>query len=256
MLLHAKTLEGYKLDSFDGEIGEVNEFYFDDQHWTIRYLVADTGGWLSGKTVLISPYALVSAHKKENTIEVNLTKQQITDCPSPDSDKPVSRQFEMEYNGYYGWPSYWGGPSTWGAYHIPVRDPDLFGTTSEDEEQAGDPHLRSTDEVQGYHIQATDGEIGHVVDFIIDDQTWAIRYLVVDTSNWWLGKKVLISPEWIERVSWVDNKVFVKLTCDAIKASPEYNEESSISRDYESGLFRHYGADGYWSHEMDRLTFR
>jgi hypothetical protein len=253
MLFTANALKGFKLDSFDGEIGEVSEFYFDDHHWAIRYLVADTGGWLTGRQVLISPYALVAAIKEDSTIAVNLTKQQIEDSPSLDSDKPVSRQFELNYNGYYGWPMYWGGPLMWGAYPYLVRDPNQWNMPTETE-KSWDPHLRSTNAVTGNHIQAIDGEIGHVEDFIIDDETWAIRYLVVDTRNWWPGKKVLVSPEWIESVSWSDLKVHVKLTRDAIKASPEYTEEALITRDYESGLFRHYGRDGYWAHETARTT--
>ncbi len=250
MLLKANTLKGFKLDSLDGEIGTVSEFYFDDRHWTIRYLVADTGGWLSGRQVLLSPYSLVGAVKEDKAIAVNLTQEQIQDSPSLNSDKPVSRQFEMDYHGYYGWPMYWGGPMMWGAYPYLVRDPNQWNTPTETEtEKSWDPHLRSTDAVTGHHIQATDGEIGHVVDFILDDETWAIRYLVVDTRNWWPGKKVLISPQWIERVSWSELKVFVNLSREAVKASPEYTEEALITRDYESGLFRHYGGDGYWSHE-------
>lgn len=252
MLFKTKILKTYKLDSLDGEIGKVREFYFDDHHWTIRYLVADTGNWLTGRQVMISPYAVVAANKKEHRIAIDLTKKQIEESPSLNSDKPVSRQFEMTYHGYYGWPSYWGGPGTWGAYHTLVRDPELWGEPFKDENETGDSHLRSTQEVTGYHIQATDGEIGHAEDFIIDDETWTIRYLIVDTQNWWPGKKVLISPEWIERVSWNESKVFVKHSREAISASPEYIEESSISRDYERGLFGHYRHDGYWAHEADR----
>lgn len=253
MLLKAKALKGFKLDSLDGEIGKVSEFYFDDQYWAIRYLVADTGGWLTGRQVLISPYALVGAVKESEAIVVNLTKQQIQDSPSLESDMPVSRQFEMDYHGYYGWPMYWGGPMMWGAYPYLARDPNQWNTPT-DIEKSWDPHLRSTDAVTGHHIQATDGEIGHVEDFILDDETWAIRYLVIDTRNWWPGKKVLVSPEWIERVSWTESKVFVKLSREDIKASPEYKEDVLVTRDYESGLFRHYGRDGYWSHESEQFT--
>ena len=251
MLLRATALKGFKLDSLDGEIGHVRDFYFDDQHWTIRYLVADTGGWLSGRQVLISPYALIGAIKETSSIAVSLTSQQIKDSPSLNSDKPVSRQFEEDYYNYYGWPLYWGGPLMWGAYPYLVRDPNQWNTPT-DSEKSWDPHLRSTESVNGHHIQATDGEIGHVVDFIIDDETWDIRYLVVGTRNWWPGKHVLVSPEWIERVSWSEQKVFVKLSRAAIKASPEYSEAALITRDYESGLFRHYGRDGYWSHDLEQ----
>jgi len=252
MLLKANALKGFKLDCLDGVIGSVSEFYFDDQHWTIRYLVADTGGWLNGRLVLISPYALVGAVKEDEAIAVNLTQQQIQDSPSWDSDKPVSRQFEADYHGYYGWPMYWGGPLMWGAYPYLVRDPEQWSAPDEPE-HSWDPHLRSTDAVTRHHIQATDGEIGHVADFIIDDETWAIRYLVVDTRNWWPGKKVLVSPQWIERVSWSEMKVFVKLSREAIKASPEYTDDALVTRDYESGLFRHYGSDGYWAHENEHV---
>ena len=246
MLSKAKTLKGYKLDSLDGEIGKVKEFYFDDQHWTIRYLVADTGNWLTGRQVLISPYALVAAIKAEQHIAINLTKKQIEDSPSLNSDKPVSRQFEESYYGYYGWPMYWSGPYMWGAYPYIARDRETWKASTQGE-KAWDPHLRSTDAVSGHHIQAADGEIGHVEDFIIDDETWAIRYLIIDTRNWWPGKKVLVSPQWIERVSWNESKVFVNLSRETIKQSPEYTEESLITRDYETGLYRHYQREGYWA---------
>ena len=116
-------------------------------------------------------------------------------------------------------------------------------------EDKWDSHLRSTIEVNSYNIQASDGEIGHVEDFIIDDETWAIRYLVIDTHNWWPGKKVLVSPQWIERVSWSDSKVFVNLSRESIKNSPEYTEESLITRDYETILYQHYKRQGYWVDE-------
>jgi hypothetical protein len=248
MLNKAKTLKGYKLASLDGEIGKVKEFYFDDRHWTIRYLVADTENWLTGRQVLISPYALGAAIKEKQHIAINLTKKQIEDSPSLNSDKPVSRQFEETYYGYYGWPMYWSGPYMWGYSPYLVRDREKWKQSTQGE-KAWDPHLRSTDAVSGYNIQAADGEIGHVEDFIIDDETWAIRYLTIDTQNWWPGKKVLVSPQWIDRVSWSESKVFVNLSRKTIKQSPEYTEESLLTRDYETGLHRHYNRQGYWVDE-------
>ena len=272
MLNKAKDLKGYKLHGLDGEIGTVTEFYFDDQHWTIRYLVADTGNWLPGRQVLISPYALVTVNREEQHIGVGLTRKQIEDSPSLNSDRPVSRQFEEDYYGYFGWPMYWGGPYMWGAYSYPnvVRSSEAWEESAQrggaHAEETGpnnvidpgkvqasapggktwDPHLRSTQYVSGHHIQATDGEIGHVDDFIIDDETWAIRYLVIDTRNWWPGKKVLVSPQWIERVSWSESKVFTRLSREAIKQSPEYTEDSLLTRDYETRLHGHYNRQGYW----------
>jgi sporulation protein YlmC with PRC-barrel domain len=248
MLNKAKTLKGYKLDSLDGEIGKVKEFYFDDQHWAIRYLVADTGNWLTGRQVLISPYALNSVIKSEKHLSVDLTKKQIEESPSLNTDKPVSRQFEEGYYGYYGWPTYWGGSSMWGDYPYIERDREKWKKSTQGG-KAGDPHLRSTDAVSGYNIQAADGEIGHVEDFVIDDETWAIRYLIVGTKNWWPGKKVLVSPQWIDRVSWSESKVFVSLSRETIKQSPEYTEQSLLTRDYETGLYRHYNRKGYWADE-------
>jgi hypothetical protein len=249
MLSKAGTLTGYKLDSLDGEIGKVKEFYFDDRHWTIRYLVADTGNWLTGRQVLISPYALVAVIAEEQHITIDLTKRQIEDSPSLNSDKPVSHQFEQAYYGHYGWPMYWGGPYRWGPYPYIVRDRDKWREPNEGG-KAWDSHLRSTYGVSGHHIQALDGEIGHVQDFIIDDETWAIRYLIIDTHNWWPGKKVLVSPQWIESVSWGERKVFVNLSREAIKQSPEYTEESLLTRDYEIGLHQHYNRQGYWVDEL------
>jgi uncharacterized protein YrrD len=250
MLNKAKTLTGYKLNSLDGEIGKVSKFYFDDQYWAIRYLVADTGNWLTGRQVLISPHALIAVNKEEQYISIDLTKKQIENSPSLNSDKPVSQQFELSYYGYYGWPTYWNGPFMWGPYPTIIRNPEIFRESNKNK-KSWNPHLRSTHNVSGYHIQAQDGEIGHVEDFIIDDETWAIRYLVIDTQNWWPGKKVLISPKWIERISWGESKVFVSLPRETIKLSPEYTEKSLITRDYETELHRHYNRKVYWVDEPD-----
>ncbi|HEX4055121.1 MAG TPA: PRC-barrel domain-containing protein [Tepidisphaeraceae bacterium] len=257
MLNRANTLHNYVLESLDGPIGEVKDFYFDDSYWTIRYLVAETGNWLTGRQVLISPRALHAVKKEEQKIAVALTKKQIIDSPSLDNDKPVSRQFETAYHGYYGWPIYWGGSYMWGTSAYPYMAGPYPGVAHEREEKAQatrshkawDPHLRSTRDVDGRHIQAADGEIGHVEDFIIDDQTWAIRYLIIDTQNWWPGKKVLVAPQWIENISWSESKVFVNLSRDAIKQSPEYTQESLLTRDYEASLHRHYNRQGYWVDE-------
>ena len=248
MLDREKEIEGYKLSSLDGEIGKVKEFYFDDKFWTIRYLVADTGNWLTGRQVLISPYAVTGVNRVEQTIPVNLTKDKIKNSPSPDTDKPISRQFENYYYGYYAYPGYWGGPYSWGGSPYVSH----AGDNSRDWMQDGKPfdhHLRSTRVVTGYHVQASDGAIGHVEDFLIDDKTWAIRYLIVDTKNWLPGKRVLISPKWIQTISWSDSSVYFNVPRETIKQAPEYLSESSLSRDYETRLHSHYNRQGYWVDE-------
>lgn len=248
MLNKAKILKGYTLRSGDEEIGRVIEFYFDDRHWTIRYLVADTGHWLTGRQVLISPYALVAVNREAQQIVIDLTRKQIEGSPSLNTHKPVSRQFEDAYYAYYGWPMYWGGPHTWGAYPYIERDCSNWKKATHGA-KAQDHHLRSTNEVSGYHIHASDGEIGHVDDFVVDDETWAIRYLIIDTRNWWPGRRVLLSPKWIERVSWHESRVFVNLSREAVKRSPEYTEDSLLDRDYETRLHGHYNRKGYWVDE-------
>ena len=251
MLNNAKSLQGYKLDSLDGEFGEVKEFYFDDRHWTIRYLVANTGGWLTGRQVLISPYALVAAVKAEQHISIDLTKKQIEGSPSLNNDKPVSRQFEESYYGYYGYPTYWGGPFSWGAYPYPTPDREQWKEPSKSE-KAWDSHLRSTDHVCGYHIEATDGKIGHVEDFIIDDETWTIRYLVVDTGTWWQGHQVLIAPQWITDISWERSSVTINLTQQAIQDSPRFDSSEALNRQQEADLHQYYGRPAYWEREHNR----
>ena len=245
MLNKVKDLKGYKLHSLNGDIGEVKEFYFDDHHWTIRHLVADTGNWLPGRQVLISPYALVAMNKDKRYIAIDLTKEQIQDSPSLNSDQPVSRQFEESYYAYYGWPIFRTGPYQWGSYPYIVRDRAKWKVITQNE-KSWDPNLRSTNAVSGHHIQAEDGEIGHVDDFIIDDDTWTIRYLIVDTRNWWLDNKVLISPQWIEKVSWDEKKVFINLSRENIKKSLKYSDDILLTRDYETGLHQHYNREGYW----------
>jgi uncharacterized protein YrrD len=249
MLIKAKTLKGYSLKGLDGEIGSVSEFYFDDRYWAVRYLVANSGNWLTGRMVLISPYSLKTVDKENELVSVQLTKKQIEDSPSLEMDKPVSCHYEGLYNQYYGFPNYWGGPYMWGGDPYLEQDRSKWGLAAA-EAMGWDRRLRSSHEVTGYHLSAIDGEIGHVDDFIIDDKSWAIRYLVVATKNWLQGKKVLISPKWIEHVSWEEREVAIGLSREAINAAPAYTDESLLTRDYETGLYGHYDREGYWVEEL------
>jgi uncharacterized protein YrrD len=252
MLRPIKSVEGFKLSSQDGEIGRIKEFYFDDQQWVVRYLVADTGTWLSGRQVLISPYSLKGFNDDDKTIKVDLTREQIEKSPSIESDKPVSRQYEIEYYKYYGWPMYWYGPAVWGPGPYPAYYGHGGGPVEEQPrkvDEEGDPHLRSTRALSGYHIRARDEEIGHVDDFILDDENWAIRYLVVDTRNWLPGKEVLIAPQWVQNISWQESSVSVDLARETIRQAPEYKPRHPITRDYEEKLFNYYSREKYWTAE-------
>jgi uncharacterized protein YrrD len=245
MLVKTKELKGYNLNAIDGEIGSVKEFYFDDRFWTIRYLVANTGTWLTGRQVVISPYFMHSVNYESKLINIDLSKQQMEDSPSLDLDKGMSRQYEEDYNTHYGSPTYYGGPNMWGASSNIIHDRNQWKTDIR-KEGAWESNLRSSKDVSGHNIQATDGEIGHVDDFIFDDDSWAIRYLILDTKNWLPGKKVLVAPQWIDRISWDDSKVFVNLSRETIKQAPGYDEDLVISRDYETHLHEHYNRQGYW----------
>ena len=247
MFHKAKDLISYRLGAKDGEIGRVRDFYFEDTNWTIRYLVADTGSWLSGRLVLLSPFALASVDAAGRHFNVKLTREQIERSPSIDTHKPVSRQFEAEYARYYGWPMYWYGPALWGPTPYPMYEASATHPTHDAAHQRGDPHLRSASEVEGYHLHASDGDLGHVHDFLIGDQDWAIRYIIVDTRNWWPGKKVLIPTQWIREVNWEKSKVYVDVSQAAIKAAPEYSDELRLSRDFEQKLFKAYRREPYWS---------
>ena len=243
MLTRVNHLKGFKLASLDGEIGEVQEFYFDDKHWVIRYLVADTGDWLFGMRVLLSPYALKEVSLETRRISIALTRQQIEDSPPLGTDQAVSRLFEASYYRYYGWPTYFGGPHPWGPYPVLLRNrrEDLDSVQGG---QGWDPNLRSTRDVSGYHVQAKDGALGHVEDFVIDDETWTIRFLIINTSNWWQGHQVLVAPHWIESVNWAESKVYVDLTRAAIERSPAYSEGDPVTRAYEARLHDHYHGAG------------
>jgi len=245
-MLTAKGLSGLKLAASDGDIGSVSDLYFDDRSWTVRYLVVDTGTWLPGRRVLISPISL-RASADESAVEVSLTKEQVEASPSVDSDKPVDRQYEEQFSQHYGYPYYWTGPYRWGASALP-GDVALAGVPIADLPvvEGGDPRLRSAADVMSYYIEAVDGDIGHVEDFLVDGREWAIRYMVIDTRNWWPGKKVLVSPAWINEVSWPDSRVYVDLTREGVKSAPEYDPDHPLEREYESRLFQHYGRTRYW----------
>lgn len=187
----ASKLTGYKLGASDGEIGRVKDFYFDDQHWGIRYLVADTGRWLTGRQVLIAPFAIDHIDDSGSAVAVDLTKRQIEDSPPIEEHLPVSREYEARHYQYYGWPFYWNGPFLWGHAPLPAAHPGGFApdeSTFRNERSArpdveAENHLRSFREVCRYNIQASDGEIGHVEDFLLDVRHWAVRYLIIDTRN-------------------------------------------------------------------------
>jgi len=229
MLHSIKHLYGGKLGASDGDIGHVKDFLFDDRSWVVRYLAADTGSWLLGRQVLISPHAFVSLDWTGKLLLVSLTRKQIEDSPSIQSHKPVSRQYEEEYYRYYGWPYYWEGSGLWGMSGFPILElppktlPAEPAAVSGPQPERADAHLRSTQAVNGYHIQASDGTIGHICDFMMDAQTWAIRQLVIKTGHRFSGKEVQISTSQVDRISYDESTVFVNLNRAAVEQSPAHH---------------------------------
>jgi sporulation protein YlmC with PRC-barrel domain len=221
-----KQLYGKKLEASDGEIGHVKSFYFDDQSWAVRYVVAETGTWLTSRQVLLSPHVLGNAYLAGKVLAVNLTRKQIEDSPSLEWHKPVSRQYEEEYYRHYGWPNYWQGDGLWGMSGFPILSvlpktlPREETAASNPKHERNDAHLRSTQAVKGYHIQDNDGIIGHVCDFMIDDRNWAIGQLVVKTGHRFSGNEVQIPTSKIERISYEESTVFVNLTRKTIEQGP------------------------------------
>lgn len=264
MLRNAKILEGYALRASDGDVGHVRDFYFDDQHWHIRYFVVDTGSWLTGRRVLISPEAVSGQLWADRVIPVGLTQDQVRNSPSVDTAKRVSRQHELKLRHHYGWPPYWGVVFPEAAAVQLGKGAPLDAPTQRDTSPIGgakgtagssaDSHLRSTSEVSQYQIEALDGPIGHVDDFLIDDNAWSIRYLVIDTRNWWPGKKVIVAPGWIREVSWAASTVFVDLSRATIKGSPAYDPTQNVTAEYSGQLHDYYGRPRYPDWDPDHKT--
>jgi len=263
MLRDLNHLHGRTAVARDGDIGSVQDIYFDDEAWGVRYLEIDTGNWTTEGRVLISPYSVDHAGLcAADIVRVDLTRQQVRDSPSIDTHKPVSRQHEAEYLRYYGYPLYWGGPNLRGMGEYPV--PGFIGAAPipadvrqqfslYGDKPPGDVHLRSASHVERCAIEAVDGSIGHIRGFIFDDEAWVIRYFVVDTRVWWPGgKEVLLATHWIDDIDWFASSVSTSLTRQAIKASPDYDESILIDRAYEARLHDFYRKSGYWSEEKGR----
>jgi len=242
MLAKTSHLKGFVIRATDGELGTVDQFLFDDDTWCIRYLTIETGGWLGGRQVLISPVSVIHTDWEARRLDVALTREQVEKSPDIDTHRPVCRQHEAEYFGYYGYPYYWGGPNLWGPAFYPAGL--AISTTASTEalakqirSESTDSHLRGSETVTGYEITAANGEIGHVDGFLMDDEGWLIRYIEVATRDWWPGGKVLVSPAWVIRVSWTDSEVYVGLSRKAIENAPAYDESAPITREYEDRLY-------------------
>ena len=255
MLRSLKDLELYTATATDGDIGSVVNFLLDDERWIVRYLVVHTNGIFEGHEVLISPISFRYVDWSTRQFHLALTMDKVQKSPSFEVNMPASREHERGYFRYYGYSPYWGQSGLWGTGAYPGNlATDLRDEASVVQSAASsDVHLRSARDIRGYHIHGTDDAIGHVDDFIVDDESWEIRYLVVDTNNWWFGKKVLVAPHWATRISWDEGNVHVDLSRRAIKNCPKWDPAAPVNREYEVRLYDYYGRPVYWEDGKQRV---
>jgi hypothetical protein len=264
MLREFNDFGGFGIGASDGMIGRLDDFYFDDRTWVVRHLVVDAGTWWSSRKVLLSPASIDGSDWTQKVLRVPLTTEQVRHSPDIDTARPVSRQHEAEVFGNPGRPYHWGGSRSpgGGIYPNPIRpDEDGFGSAravrleaqnacapaESKRRRENDPHLRSCRAILRYRVHASDGDVGHLEDMLVDEQTLAIRYLVVNTSNWWLGRQVLVAPQWIQGVSWPDSKVAFRLARRAIERAPPYEPGKPLDRVQEALLHEHHGQPVYWA---------
>ncbi len=259
MLSSYKSLQSYTIHASDGEIGHVANVLFDDLQWTVRYLIINAGNWLFSRHVVISPVSVSELIGQDKTINVNLTRQQVELSPSVDTNLPMTREKEIELAGHYEYMPYWGGAASFGVAQPFVSS--LSGTQSAErslehieQEEIADgpdvvlPHLRSAREVSGYKVEAQQSSLGHFSDFLIDEDTWALRYLVVDTGTLLPGKQLLIAPAWIDTVDWAASTAHLNLEREQIEQAPAFDPDRPFEREYEQQLYAHYGQQPYWGH--------
>jgi hypothetical protein len=249
MLRSASAVSGYTIVASNGQLGTVRDFLFDDASWLVRWLVVETGNWLSGHKVLLPAPVLGHLDPKRQEFLVRLTMEEVRDSPDIDTERPVSRQTETNIYDYYGWTPYWGRGFYLGGYGY-MDDAMAMSDSAESRQRkehiaaiqrSDDPRLRSVKAVTGYHIHATDGKIGHVEDFLLEEVDWSIHYLVVDTQNWWPGKKVLISPQSAREIDWVGKLVNLNVDRQRVKDSPAYDTSTTVDRAYEKRFHSYYG---------------
>jgi sporulation protein YlmC with PRC-barrel domain len=251
MLRNASVINGYAIAASDGHLGTVSDFLFDDVSWLIRWLVVDIGTWLSGRKVILPAFALGHLDPARREFFVRLTMQEVKDSPDIDTKRPVSRQMEASIYDHYGWSPYWGAGLYMGGYGYGdggslMAPLSARGSMRRDEDITAvhrggdDQHLRSFEAITGYHIHTSDGDIGHVEDFLVEEADWAIHYLVVDTKNWLPGKRVLVSPRSVTEIDWTDNLVKINVSRRSVKDSPAYDASKTVDRTYEKQFHKYY----------------
>jgi hypothetical protein len=254
-------LNDFAIHATDGIIGKIKDYYFDDRRWVVRYLVVEIGSLIESKKVLLSPSVIKHINREDKTLSVDLSLSEIKNSPHIDTSRSSSQQYEIDYLSYYGYAFYWGNNSLWDSFATPAVDAnhktdvpmseksakaaDTFMSIDTVRRMYGDRHLRSCDEIIGYHIQATDGEIGYLQKILIEDGTWEIHYFIASTGSWWAGRQVLVSPLMIKDISWGDAKIYVDMTQQQVQSAPLFDVAAQVNRQKELGVYLHYGREGH-----------
>ena len=239
MLHLAHKIRGTAVRSRDGEIGTLDDFLFEQSRWAVRYLVVTTGAWLGGRRVLLSPMAVEGPWDRSG-ISLSVRRAQVQESPDL-QPASLARDSESVLLQHYGQPFYWEGANIWGMFETPNallgarREPLARNGSNSGSGQALVERLRSTEEIKGFHIQASDGEIGHVDDLFIGEESWRIRYLLVDTSNWIGGKSVLVATEVVETIDREAGKLRVSDSREDIRNSPTYDSIVTTLNPSETG---------------------
>lgn len=242
MLRSLQDLKQYKVGAIDGDIGSVSDFFFDEEHWTVRYLVVDTGGFWGGPNrVLVSPISIREADWATRKLHLALTQDKVKNSPVLPIDAPLSTQYEQNYYQYYDWPYYWGYTGIWGDWATPQPLSEKKWQDSSGKDILDVPHLRNIDSLSKFVIRGTDDEIGHFQDFIVDDSTWSIRYIVINTRSWWSGNSVILLTDWISGIDDKDGRIEVDLPREVIKNSPVWQPDQPVNLDFETRLADYYG---------------
>jgi hypothetical protein len=211
MLQKLKDLRGDRIAASDGDIGTLEALYFDDREWRVRYLVVDTGGWLSGRKVLIPPLAIHREKSTKRALAVALSRAEVERSPGIDADKPVSRKYEEAYARLYGVPLYWTA-SDEGSLRTDERSFERGRRLEDAKQEAASSHLRSSSQVTGYAVRASDGRIGHVDDMRVNDGDWVIVDLVIDTGDWLPGRRVPVPTSAVQAIDWHAKEVRLSIT--------------------------------------------
>ncbi|MFP4281454.1 MAG: hypothetical protein ACLFR7_10735 [Opitutales bacterium] len=242
-LYPASYLRKRSLHAQDGEIGRCTDFLFDEESWIVRYFVVDTRKWLPGRKVVVATSSVGNGSllDEDGLIRTRLRREQIKDSPPIAEHAPVSMEVEAELSAYYGWPVYWDAGNPWGnAVTAPPFGPERnldegaqenggAPDTSQQPKDTGQSRLRSAHRLQGYHLEARDGPLGHIEDFVFAPDSWLVELAVLNTRNWLPGRDLAFAPGWITEIDAIANRATVDRDRAVLERCPRIDLDEPLS---------------------------